>query len=117
MTGGPIFVFYVLVCKNCSTFFFDKQLALPELGTETYAALPLENNLFRHTFSDFERDPSSIVFRCGILVDNKFRWILICFQYVEITIWNIGNFFALVRTQSLQKAFGCLVYLKKNFSD
>ena len=70
----------VLVCKNCSSFFFDKPLALLKFPTESYAARPLEYNLFKFTISDFERDSCSCFFCFGILFDKKFRWNLSCFQ-------------------------------------
>ena len=80
--------------------FFDNPLALLKFRTEPYAALPLEYNLFRLTFSDFERDPSSSIFRFGILVDNKFRWNLSCFQNGKRNIWKVGTFRLSAHTKS-----------------
>ena len=73
--------------------FFDNPLALLKFRTEPYAALPLEYNLFILTFSDFERDLSSFVFRFGILNGNKFRWNLSCFQNGKV---NIGKMFEIL---------------------
>ena len=72
--------------------FFDNPLALLKFRTEPYAALPLEYNLFRLTFPDFDRDPISTVFRFGIFVDNKFRWNLSCFQNGKENIGKVCIF-------------------------
>ena len=92
LIAGPSFVNNVLIRAKCSTFFFDEPLALLKFRTEPYAALPLEYNLFRLTFPNFERDPSSFVFRFGIHVDNKFRWNLSCFQNGKVNIGKVGIF-------------------------
>ena len=54
--------------------------------------MPLEYNLFKLTFSDFEKDPSSSVFCFGSLVNNKFRRNLSCIQNGEVSIWKIDVF-------------------------
>ena len=108
LIGGPNFVYNVLLGKNCSTFFYDKPLALLNFRTKPYAALTLEYSLFRLIFSDFESVPSASVFRFGNLVVNKFRCNLSCFQKSESKYLESRYFFALVHTQSLQVILLCL---------
>ena len=106
----PNLVFDVLNCKSCSPFFFENPLALLKFRTEPYAALPLGYDLFRLTFSDFEKDPSSSIFRFGIVVDNKLRLNLCCFHDGKVNNGKVGIFHFSAHTKSTID-YLCLDYL------
>ena len=92
LIGGPNCVYDVMVCKICSTCFFDKPLALLKFWIEPYAARLLEYNLFSLTFSDFERDVIPLSFALALLFNTNLGEKMICFQNSKVNIWKTETF-------------------------